>query len=293
MIHLSRTDRNAVQLAYASEDGLVTRQRIHDQYSFPPINFIEWVLSRTAWRGDEQVLDLGAGQGAYFEQVRMRIPQGELIAGDLSMGMARSAAAHPASGYVLNMDAERLPFPKHTFDAVLANHMLFHVPNLERALSEIHRVLKPSGVLLASTNSLINMPELENLYKRVFGLLGVRARTDTLTAEPETHFYLEDAPRLAARHFFAVARHDLPSTLVFSSAKPIVDYVNSTRALREPTLPRGVIWKDFINVLADQVQRAINHYGEVIITKLSGVIVASDMGGFSQSYVQSLMRAKH
>jgi ubiquinone/menaquinone biosynthesis C-methylase UbiE len=289
-MQLSGVNREAVARAYQDADALVMRQDIHNQYSFPQVNFVEWVLSRIQWRGDEYVLDVGSGQGAYFEPVQMRIPRGELVAGDLSLGMARSAAEHPASRCVLNLDAEHLPFPKHTFDVVLANHVLFHVPDLDRALSEIHRVLKPSGVLLASTNSQANMPELDMLFKRVFGLLGVRPKTASL-AEPQPHFHLEDAPMRVARYFFAVARHDLPSTFIFPSAQPLIDYVNSTRALREPTLPRSITWQDFMNVFADQAQRIVNHFGEIVISKLAGAIVASDMGGFSREYVQRLLTA--
>jgi SAM-dependent methyltransferase len=280
-------NRQAVEQAYRTEDELAVRQRIHEQYSFPRINFMDWVLSRVQWRGDEYVLDVGAGVGAYFEPVQMRIPHGELIAGDLSLGMARCAAAHPASGQVLNFDAEHLPFPKHTFDVVLANHVLFHVPNVHSALREIHRVLKPNGVLIAATNSRENLPELDVLIRRIFGLLGVRLKAIN-TAETTPHFALEDAPRLAAQHFFAVARHDLPSVFIFPSAQPLIEYVNSTRALREPTLPRSLKWEDFINVLADQIERIISVYGEIVINKLSGVIIATDGGDFSREYVQKL-----
>lgn len=283
----SSVNQQAVESAYRTEDELAVRQRIHDQYSFPRINFMDWVLSRVQWRGDEYVLDVGSGRGAYFEPVQMRIPRGELVAGDLSLGMARRAAAHPASGQVLNFDAQHLPFPKHTFDVVLANHVLFHVPNVHNALREIHRVLKPNGVLLAATNSRDNLPELDILIRRIFGLLGVRLKAANV-AEVTSHFALEDAPRLAARHFFAVARHDLPSVFIFPSAQPLIEYVSSTRALREPTLPHGLKWEDFINVLADQVERIISVYGEIVISKLSGVIVATDGGDFSREYVQKL-----
>ncbi|MFQ3537003.1 MAG: class I SAM-dependent methyltransferase [Aggregatilineales bacterium] len=267
------------------------RQHIYEQYSLPKINFVEWVLSRIAWRGDECVLDIGAGQSAYFEHVQMRIPNGELISGDLSM-KARCEAEHPAAYHVLNFDAQHLPFPKHAFDVVLANHALFHVPDVNRALSEIHRVLKPSGVLLAATASCADMPELDMLFKHVFNLLGISPKAANL-AERSLRFYLEDAPKLAGRHFFAVARHDLPSILLFTSPQPLVDYVKSLRAYYEPTLPRSITWDDFVNVLTDLVRRIIKHTGEVAINKLSGAIVASDMGGFSSGYVQKLLTAQH
>ncbi len=278
--------------ALETEDDSSVRRHIYEQYSLPKINFVEWALSRIAWRGDECVLDVGAGQGAYFEPVQMRIPNGKLVSGDLSMRMARCEAEHPAAGRVLNFDAQHLPFPRHAFDVVLANHTLLHVPDVNRALSEIHRVLKPSGVLLAATGSWADMPELDILFKHVFNLLGMSPKT-TNSAERSLRFYLEDAPKLAGRHFFAVARYDLPSILLFTSPQPLVDYVKSLRACYEPTLPRSITWDDFINVLTDLVRRIIKHTGEIAINKLSGAIVASDMGGFSSGYVQKLLTAQH
>ncbi len=288
MLHVKR-ERNVTETARPAQGDASMCQP--DQPSdLSQESLIEWALSRLEWRGDEHVLDVGAGQGDHFEAVQMRIPRGELVAGDLSMAMAHKAAAQPTAGQVLNLDAQHLPFPKHTFDVVLANGVLHHVADLDRALSEIHRVLKPSGVLLAATSSRANMHELDGLFKYIFNLLGVRPRAGMLTT-PSMGFPLEEAPRLAARHFFAVARHDLPHTLIFSGAQPLVEYVNAMRPLREPTLPHGIKWQDFMNVLADQVQRLIAHVGQISITKLFGAIVATDRGGFSREYVQNLLGA--
>ncbi len=286
------TDRDILtQKAYATDDLLSVRQRTHEQYSFPRLNFFEWVLERLTWHGDETVLDIGAGPGTYFEGVQARIPNGRLVAGDLSMGMVRIAAQHPQAGSVINADAQAIPFPDHTFDVVLANHMLFHVPDLDRGLTEIRRVLKPAGCLLAATNSEYNLPELEQLIRRTFGLLGA-TQAELEALKPPTHtFQLEDGPVKLARHFFAVARYDLPGAFIFPEMQPVIDYVNSVRALREPQLPRRATWEDFISLLAEQVQRLINHFGELIISKLSGALVATDSGYFAADYVRAL--AKH
>lgn len=91
------------------------------------------------------------------------------------------------------------------------------------------------------------------------------------------------------RHFFAVARYDLPGAFVFSKPDPVIDYVNSMREQREPLLPRGISWDDFIAVLRDQLQRIIKHMGELVVSKLSGVIVATDAGGFANSYVNEFI----
>src|SRR5215831_15608656 len=132
------TDRDILtQKAYATDELLLIRQRTHELYSVPKINFAEWVLDRITWQGDEVVLDVGSGPGTYFDLIRDRTPNGALVAGDLSMGMARKAHEHPLAGPMLNFDAQALPFANATFDIVLANHMLFHVPDLNQTLSEI------------------------------------------------------------------------------------------------------------------------------------------------------------
>jgi SAM-dependent methyltransferase len=283
------TDRDMLtRKAYADDEAYAIRVRTHDQYSFPQINFAEWVLDRVVWRGDETVLDIGAGSGMYFDSVRARIPNGRLFAGDLSLGMARKAAKNVHPSGVLNADAQTLPFPAHTFDVVLANHMLYHVPDLDKAFAEIHRVLKPQGVLLAATNSQFNMPELEQLIRRTLSILGASS-AELERAKYQLHnFTLEDGARRASRHFFGISRHDLPGAFVFPSAKPATDYLNSMRALREHTLPKHIPWEDFIDEFGKQTQRLITHFGELVISKLSGVIIATDTGDFVQEYAAKL-----
>jgi hypothetical protein len=61
--------------------------------------------------------------------------------------------------------------------------------------------------------------------------------------------------------------------------------VDSMRALREARLPPGITWEDFIAVFGDQLRRIIAHYGELGVSKLAGVVVASDAGGFVSDYV--------
>ncbi len=285
------TDRETLTTKeYGSDATLRARQNTHERYSVPKINFFEWVLDRVQWRGDERVLDVGMGPGVYFDAVLARVPNGHYVAGDLSMGMARKAMQHPQSWNVdiFNGDAQTLPFPDRYFDVVLANHMLYHVPDLESALSEMHRVLKPSGLLITATNSRYNMPEFDQLMWRAYGLLGVAGPNTEPMKSIEGNYQLEDAPGKLHHHFKAVVRYDLPGSLVFPTVQPALDYLNSMRALREPQLPRRVSWEDFLDVLAEQMQRLINHFGELMISKLSGVLIATDEGGFASDYIARL-----
>ncbi|GIV81336.1 MAG: hypothetical protein KatS3mg051_0690 [Anaerolineae bacterium] len=120
---------------------LAVRMRTHELYSFPKIDYPRWVTDIIRWRGDEWVLDVGAGPGTYRELVQERAPSGLYVAGDLSLGMARQVGG--AGACAVNLDVQHLPFADATFDVAMANHMLYHVPDVTQALSELRRVLKP------------------------------------------------------------------------------------------------------------------------------------------------------
>jgi ubiquinone/menaquinone biosynthesis C-methylase UbiE len=99
------------------------------------------------------VLEVGCGDGMIWRENRDDIPQGwRLTLTDFSAGMveAARAALGDRAEYVV-ADVQELPFADSTFDAVIANHMLFHVEDRPKALGEIARVLRSGGVLCATT----------------------------------------------------------------------------------------------------------------------------------------------
>jgi ubiquinone/menaquinone biosynthesis C-methylase UbiE len=280
-----------LQQAFADEEAVLIRYQTHKLYSVPKIDFPRWVLSRHSWRGDELTLDVGCGPGIYFEGLLECIPNGKLVATDLSAGMIQTVRRLPlANGLDTSVaDVQTLPFADKTFDVVLANHVLFLVPDLETALAELHRVLKPDGVLIAATNSQLSMVEFGILMRRAFNLLGHPVGEDEVRFSAlQENFSLENGAIKLARRFRAVARHEIPSAFVFTEVQPVVDYIASTRASKEPELPDGVIWDDFLTVMTEQVRRLINHFGELIINKLSGVLIATDSGGFAAEYFSRL-----
>jgi SAM-dependent methyltransferase len=285
------TDRDILmKRAYATDEHLAVRYRIHEQYSDPKIDFPKWVMEKMPWRGDEWVLDVGSGPGSYFELVETLAPRGRHVAGDLSFGMVKQARSNPHAAHtpVLTLDVQALPFPGATFDVILANHMLYHVPHLDRALAEIRRVLRPRGCLIASSNSLHTMPEFDTLARRACTLLGYPRQDFT---SPVRTFALENGPVILARYFRAIARYDVPSAFHFPEVEPVLEYLNSTRALHEPQLPEDVTWDAYIDVMGKQITRLIRHFGELQVHKLVGVLVATNGGGFASDYLQLLNRA--
>ena len=149
---MSIADKTVVKDQYATSARLETRISIHEKYSRNKQPFGEWIVSHYALQPGEKVLELGCGTGSVWQDVVL--PDGcHVTLTDLSAGMletARQNTAHLCADYAV-CDAMALPYGDATFDVVIANMMLYHVPDIGRALSEIRRVLKPAGRFFAAT----------------------------------------------------------------------------------------------------------------------------------------------
>ena len=107
------------------------------------------LLNQIDWRG-KQVLEIGTGVGTDARQLIARGADYEGI--NLDEGSSaltrRALAAFGLAGRVQAMDATAMRFADATFDVVYSFGVLHHIPDAERALAEIHRVLKSDGLLL-------------------------------------------------------------------------------------------------------------------------------------------------
>ncbi|HLQ44184.1 MAG TPA: methyltransferase domain-containing protein, partial [Planctomycetaceae bacterium] len=98
-----------------------------------------------------RVLAVGVGTGGEAFDAAVRVgPDGHVVATDISAEMIAAAEEAVAEAGLTNvqfrvMDAQRLDFPKATFDAVISRNTLMFVPDLSLGLAEMKRVLKPSG----------------------------------------------------------------------------------------------------------------------------------------------------
>ena len=111
-------------------------------------------------RQGDLVLDMGAGAGRHSFECFRRGAQ--VVALDYDYGelgevrklfwAMKEAGEAPADGLgvALNGDALRLPFPDDTFDRIICSEVFEHIPDDEGAMVELHRVLKPGGVLAAT-----------------------------------------------------------------------------------------------------------------------------------------------
>jgi SAM-dependent methyltransferase len=107
------------------------------------------VLGRELDRGYERSLEIGAGTGYFSLNLLQAGVVGDATCTDISPGMMRTLADN-ATRLGLNVkiaraDAEALPFGDQSFDLVLGHAVLHHLPDLDKAFDEFHRVLRPGG----------------------------------------------------------------------------------------------------------------------------------------------------
>lgn len=159
----SSNNARAVKEQYASADGLNTRLSFHEKYSVNRQGYGNWILSNYDIREGMRVLELGCGTGSMWRgHGALMAKCGKLVLTDLSEGML-AAARENLSGYpntaFSRADIQEIPFEKGSFDIVIANSMLYHVPHIERAIREVRRVLKAEGAFYCATMGENNFPE--------------------------------------------------------------------------------------------------------------------------------------
>lgn len=282
----SEHQEDLVRKHYATDDPLRIRQDIHDRYTVPDRSFAEWVLERIPWQGGERFLDVGCGNGLYYTKMQAHQHSFDYVGMDLLPTMIENHPLYAEKRLTL-ADAQQLPFPDNSFDVVMANHMMHHIEDIDAAIVEFQRVLTPSGVLAVATNSMSTMPELQVLMRRAIVLLTREKSAATVRAPemPTDRFALENGVRVLSNHFFAIVRHDLPSALVFPDVDPAMDYLETTRDLREPSLPDDVVWEDVMMIMRQQINQLIKHLGELVINKQGGVLIASHDGRFIHNII--------
>lgn len=269
-ITMSSNDPKQIREQYKTKDNLQVRIDTHQKYTEPKIDYVSSILDLIAWSGTETIIDIGCGAGVYVEGGIER--GGRYIAGDLSMGMLQSLTTPNLRR--VNLDAQHLPFVDESADVILANHMLYHVPDQDTAVSEIKRILRPGGILLAATNSNTNMAELTDLRVAIGQKFGLEVNSDLI--RPTLSFTLEDGDQLLERHFSSITRIDQPSALIFPNAQPVVDYINSSRSYYESLIPDGYPWHEIEDMIHQTVSDHIAQHGTFRVSKLMGVFICTN-----------------
>ena len=211
-----------VRWEYASEERLEKRNAILRSLSRGP-NPEDAAFAAVAAAAPKRLLDVGCGLGELGERFQRELGV-DVRAVDISPRMVELAGSRGLDARLA--DAEQLPFADRDFDCVFAGWVLYHVPDVQRAIAEIARVLTRDGTLVAAAVCSDDIVEVGRL-------LGVDEPSEPLS------FTRENGAELLAPHFAEVERHDVDGELVFPDTESLRTFVASTidRAHLAPSVP--------------------------------------------------------
>jgi ubiquinone/menaquinone biosynthesis C-methylase UbiE len=268
------TDREQlIRSAYATDAPFMARLALQ-HYQQPPRDFVAWALHHVAWTARTRILDCGCGNGRYLRHtIEHGATADNTIGLDIAAGMLDSLRHRWPSDlprpYLVVGDVAQLPLPTNSCDLAYAMHMLYHVPDQQRAVAELRRVVRPGGTLLVATNSQHDKQELGTLFDAAIAALAGH----TAERAVATRFSLEHGAALLQTQFADVQRYDFTATIVLPEAAPAVAYMESMRATTEATLPAPLSWEAVIAEFERQVRAHIDRHGAFRLRVHRGVFV--------------------
>jgi ubiquinone/menaquinone biosynthesis C-methylase UbiE len=250
---------------YKDAANLAARIQLHARFSTNKYGWARWIFDRFDLPAKCRILDLGCGPANLWLENLERIPTGwEITLTDFSLGMLEQAQENLRdSGRAFafgQVDARSIPYDDECFDAVIANHMLYHVPDRPKALAEMQRVLKPGGRFYASTVG-------ERHTREIFEMVSRFDHEGKFQREVPS-FTLENGAQELAQWFSGVTLHRYEDGLVITEAEPLIAYVMSMVEARSVFTDDRLA--DFVACVEDQI---VTH-GAIHITKDSGMFEA-------------------
>jgi len=153
---------------------------LYHQISAPQISWGKKVLSRVSLRGDERLLDAGCGTGRLTRDLLEALPNGHVVALDVSQNMLDEARAYLEADFCGRVEFVRCDFLDLTFDrefdGIFSTASFHWVLDHDRLFRNLHRALKPLGWLVAQCGGGKNIARL-------------LARAEKLMARPEYKAY--------------------------------------------------------------------------------------------------------
>lgn len=201
-------DPAAVAREYATETGLAARRALYESIDGEDM---KEVLAQTVLAlAPDSILEVGPGGGELGQRL-VEAGVADYRAVDISPRMVQLVRARGLSAEVA--DVQSLPFADGRFDCVVAAWMLYHLPDLDRGLAEMTRVLRPGGSLVAVTNSERHLSELWSLVDE---------------QRWELPFSAENGEAALARHFGAVSARRVEAWLTLADADAARDYMSAS-----------------------------------------------------------------
>jgi ubiquinone/menaquinone biosynthesis C-methylase UbiE len=255
-------NQKLIKKQYQNPSHLNTRRNLQERFSTNRYGWWRWIFDHFNFPPNCKILELGSGLGLLWLENEKRIPKSwDITLTDFSTPMLDktkqdlSKIKHNFKFKIV--DIQDIPYSDEEFDAVIANHMLYLVPDIEKAIAEAARVTKPGGIIIASTNGSSYMKELEDLLEK--SNLPVHRGYNKYT------FSLDNGKAFLVKYFSKVEVFRYEDALLVTEAEPLVAHILSTN--------EGLNEKQIKEVNSYFKQYFVEHQ-KLLITKDIGLFIA-------------------
>lgn len=251
--------KEVVQKQYKTATNLNTRISIHDKYSVNKQGFGNWIISYYQITEGMRILELGCGTGDMWKSNLSLINRcSELVLTDISEGMLATAQNQIGSLHNVTyqiVDIQDIPFESNSFDIVIANMMLYHVPDLKKGLSEVKRVLKKGGSFYCATFGEHGIIEYIVDLLKPYGA----------EAQGNKNFTLQNGKQILEQYFSSIEMKEYIDSLEVTNIEDMLDYLSSLTSMTNISkINRNIIKKVLEENMVDGVLKVPKEYGMFI-----------------------------
>lgn len=218
-------NKEVVKEQYKNAANLNTRISIHSKYSTNKQGFGNWIVAKYDIKDKMRVLELGCGTGVMWKDHMELINNvSELVLTDFSAGMLQSAKEMLGENKKLSynvVDIQNIPYEDNSFDIVIANMMLHHIPQIHEGLAEVRRVLKQNGIFYCATYGENGIVEYISSLLKQYNVEGRQNK----------NFTLQNGKEILSKHFQSVVRYDYEDALEVTDIDDMADYVYSLSSM--------------------------------------------------------------
>lgn len=262
LVQLSNEETTIIE-QYKNAKNLNDRILLHEKYSTNKQGWFRWLFEKIDFSKINRLLELGCGNGKLWQENKVELRNREIFLSDISDGMIDEVRNKLGSDFnCIVANAEKIPFKDAYFDAILANHVLFYLNDLNLGLKEISRVLKCDGIFYCSTYGKKHMKEITEIVQNF------DARINLSNHSLYDIFGLENGEAILKHYFSNVERIDYQDSLEITESKPLIDYIMSCHGNQNEILgPRLFEFKEYIESI-------LKSEGKIIVTKQAGMFKA-------------------
>lgn len=262
-------DSKEVEKQYGTANNLNSRILLHQLYSTNKLGWANWVFGNYELKPNQTILELGCGNGVIWKVNKDNVPMDiKLVLSDFSEGMLNAAKENTRCMDFIEykvIDAQDIPYANNSFDIVIANHMLYHVPDIDKALGEISRVLKPEGVFYCTTIG-------EGNFKEIIDLLqDIDASIDFAQNSITDAFSLENGEKKLNNYFNSCELRRYEDSLHITEAQPLIDYILSSQGIGNVSeIIKGEKEEQFTRYISE----LFNKSGFIDVRKDAGIFIS-------------------